>query len=289
MYVRLCLMSLTWSAGMVCGRILGELVSAPATLSAIRFIIAAAVMVPVLPWRGVPESFSWRNRVGLVTISVASAAFSYFYFLGVAEVNAVGTALVIALNPVLVVIVASFILKEHLGAMRWAGVLLCFAGGLVVVSGGQLGNIFSLDRGTLYLLGCTLSWAVYSLVGKIVLYRFPVLFAVWVGMIVGAMLLLIVALLTEPVHEVLLMPAKGWAALLFIGVFVSAMSYIWYYQGISAIGASRASIFINLVPVFTAIIAWLSLGEVPHQAQFVGGAVVLLGLWLVNRPVSKDG
>ena len=280
-------MSLTWSVGMVCGRILGELVSAPATLSAIRFIIAAAVMVVVAPWRGLPESFSWRNRVGLATISIASAAFSYFYFLGIAEVNATGAALVIALNPVLVVIAASFILKEHLGGLRWAGVSLCFAGGLVVMSGGQLGNVFSPEKGTLYLLGCTLSWAVYSLVGKIVLSRLPVLFAVWVGMIVGAMLLLIVAILTEPMHEVFLMPTRGWAALLFIGVFVSAMSYIWYYQGISALGASRASNFINLVPVFTAIVAWLSLGEVPHQAQFVGGVVVLLGLWLVNRPVAK--
>ena len=281
-------MSLIWAVGMVCGRILGEIISAPATLSAIRFIIAAVVMVAVRPWRGLPEHFSWRNRVGMVTISFASAAFSYFYFLGIAEVNAVGSALVIALNPVLVAVAAAFILHERLGSLRWLGVVLCFVGGLVVVSGGSLDNVFSPDRGTMYLLGCTVSWAVYSIVGKLVLNKMPVLFAVWTGMIVGALMLLLVAMFTEPVHQVLLMPMRGWLALVFIGVFVSAVSYIWYYQGMDAVGPSKASNFINLMPVFTAVIAWISLGETPHQAQFIGGAIVLFGLWLVNRPAASD-
>lgn len=288
LYLRLGMMSVIWGMGMVCGRILGELVEAPATLSAIRFAIAAIVMMVVRPWRGLPEHFNWRNRVGLITISFASAAFSYFYFLGVARVNAVGTALVIALNPVLVAVVASFIMHEHLGKWRWLGVVLSFIGGLVVVGGGNPAAVLNLDQGSVYLLGCALSWAVYSLVGKIVLAKLPVLFAVWVGMVAGAVMLFIFALFTEPMYTVLYMPASGWVSLLFIAVFVSAVSYIWYYQGIAALGASRAANFINLVPVAAAIIGWLALGEVPHQYQFVGGAIVLFGLWLVNHSGKQE-
>lgn len=288
LYLRLGMMSIIWALGMVCGRILGELVEAPATLSAIRFTIAAIVMMVVRPWRGLPDHFNWRNRVGLITISLASAAFSYFYFLGVARVNAVGTALVIALNPVLVAVIASVVLHEHLGRWRWLGVVLSFLGGLVVVSGGDLTALLNLDEGSLYLLGCTFSWTVYSLVGKVVLTRLSVLFAVWVGMVVGAVMLFVFAFFTEPMHIVLDMPASGWVSLLFIGVFVSAVSYIWYYRGIAVLGASRAANFINLVPVATALVGWLFLDEVPHQYQYVGGSIVLVGLWLVNRSGKRQ-
>ena len=89
--------------------------------------------------------------------------------------------------------------------------------------------------------------------------------------------------------------AHGWLALAVLALGASVLAYVFFNQGIEQIGASRASSFINLVPVITAGLAFALLGERPDFSQLLGSAVILLGVslsqygwpkWLTTRVTS---
>ncbi len=75
---------------------------------------------------------------------------------------------------------------------------------------------------------------------------------------------------------------KSWAALSYLGIFGTALGFTWYYRGITAIGASRAGIFINMVPVFGVLLSWLILAETFKPSVITGGLLVLGGVMLAN-------
>ena len=78
----------------------------------------------------------------------------------------------------------------------------------------------------------------------------------------------------------------AWAAVGLIGVFGTAWSFVWFYEGVRAIGPARASVFINLVPVAAITLGVLLLGEPLEMSMLVGGVLVVAGIWILNRQKS---
>ena len=76
---------------------------------------------------------------------------------------------------------------------------------------------------------------------------------------------------------------SAWAALLFLGVVCSGVAYVFWFDALERLPASRVGAFLYLEPLFTvAVAAWL-LGETIRLGTMLGGAIILLGIWLVNR------
>jgi drug/metabolite transporter (DMT)-like permease len=78
-----------------------------------------------------------------------------------------------------------------------------------------------------------------------------------------------------------------WANLAYLGVCGTALGFFWYYRGIKKIGAMRAGVFINLVPLFALLLAWLLLDETIHPVVLGGGILVLTGVTLTNSAETK--
>ena len=74
-----------------------------------------------------------------------------------------------------------------------------------------------------------------------------------------------------------------WGNILFLGVVATGVAFTWYYAGIRAIGAARAGIFINLVPVFTIALSMLIMGERLSLLQLICCAVILLGVMISQQ------
>jgi drug/metabolite transporter (DMT)-like permease len=176
--------------------------------------------------------------------------------------------------------------RETLGWRRAFGAVAALAGALLVIAGGEnIGAVFSGEVGgdELYFVGCAFCWAAYSLLNK----RLPgtPLKMVWLASVFGALMLAAPAIIAEELLSHLPeFPAVVWAAVVFTGLFSSAFAYLWYYQGIAAIGAARAANFYYLTPLAVAVFAWIILGEKIRPIQALGGALVLLGVYVVNRP-----
>ena len=81
--------------------------------------------------------------------------------------------------------------------------------------------------------------------------------------------------------------AGAWLGIAYAGVFAIAIAYLLWYRGVRAIGQSRTSVYLNLVPVIALVAAWFWLEELPTPQQLVGAGVILGGVVLARRPLRR--
>jgi len=79
---------------------------------------------------------------------------------------------------------------------------------------------------------------------------------------------------------------KGWAAILVLGIFGSGLAYIAWYDALQALPASQLGVFLNIEPLVTTLLAALLLNEAITVLVLLGGAIIIVGIYLVNRAPS---
>ncbi|MGB5254085.1 MAG: DMT family transporter, partial [Sedimenticolaceae bacterium] len=174
----------------------------------------------------------------------------------------------------------------HLGWFRGLGIALSVAGAMIVIGRGDIFGLLAGQVGTgeLLLLGCVVSWVAYTLIGRRVLRGLSPLVAVSYASVVGTVLLGLVTLSQGGIGLAAMQDLQVWLNIAYLAVFGTVLAFVWFYKGVQALGASRAAQFINLVPVSGVCLgAWL-LDEPVTWSLLSGGLLVLLGLWLTNRP-----
>ena len=137
------------------------------------------------------------------------------------------------------------------------------------------------------IFGCVLSWVAYSLIGKSAMESVTPLVAVAYACAMGALALFIPALLEGLAGGLTQYSPSAWFGILYLGFFGSALGFSWYYEGIKAMGPSRAGIFINIVPVSSVILAFLILGEPLERSLILGALLVMMGVTLTNAASSR--
>lgn len=282
--------SLFWGGAFVAGKVaLASL--GPLTVAFWRFAVGLAVLAPVWARReGLRLPRSRRDWVGLAALGLTGVvAYNWFFFQGLAVVEPGAAALVITTNPALTALVSAFVLRERLGPVRLTGFGLAAAGALVVLSGGDAGALLRLRLGPgAALLGlAVLCWVAYVVLGKVVMRGVSPLTATTGAFALGLPLLALGAWREAPLASVVAAPPVAWAAVAFMGVFSSALGFLWFYEGVQALGASRASVFIYLVPGFALALSHLLLGEAVTVPKLVGGGLVVAGVCLTNLGAGK--
>ena len=258
----------------------------PFTLAVLRFSVALAAILPIA-LRGYPRSATWR-KLPLSTTAPLGLTGVALYFglqnLGLARTTAAEAGLMSATVPALTALLSTVLLREPLGLRRLAGILASLTGvALVVLSpAGLAGSRGSLE-GDLMILAASLAWAVYTLIGKRVAGRVPDTVLLACTMAIGTLLLLPAAALEPAPVPLPNASASAWLSVLFLGLGGSAASFFCWSAALRRMDASAASIFINLVPVVTIISSALLLHESLLPAQLLGGALVLMGVYLAGR------
>ena len=279
-----------WGGTFIAGRLLAGSVQ-PASAAFLRFAIASLVLLVITRLAGGKLPRPSGKQWFLLILLGATGVFGYniFFFTGLRHITAGRASLIIASTPLVITLLATLFLGEHLTRRRLCGILLSLTGAVVVISNGHPGMILTagFGPGEKALLGCVASWAAYSLIGRLVLKALSPLVAVCYSSIIGTLMLFWPAL-----HEGLLpnlpsLSMTDWACLAYLGVCGTALGFSWYYSGIKRIGAMRAGVFINLVPFFALILAWLLLHETIHPLVLGGGILVLTGVALTNSDGAK--
>ena len=287
-YLKLMLTAVFWGGTFIAGRSLAGSVG-PFSAAFLRFAMASICLLAITMARGGGKvSLNGRQRIGILLLG-ATGVFAYnsFFFRGLAMINAGRASLIIACNPVLITMMAAWMFRERLGPVRLAGTLLSVGGALVVITRGDLGQIFSggIGWGETMIFGCVVSWVAYSLIGKVVLQDISPLTAVTYSALVGAVLLLPAALAEGMASDLGRYRWTDWVSLAYLGFFGTVLGFVWYYQGIARIGPGRASLFINFVPVSAIILAWAILDEPVTISLLAGALMVSGGVYLTNsRP-----
>jgi drug/metabolite transporter (DMT)-like permease len=240
----------------------------------------------------VPENF--RQLAGLFSLGLTGVfLYNAIFFTGLKLTTATSGALIVAINPLLTAVLSALWLREKVSVTQAAGLLISLFGVAIVIAKGSLAVVanLSFNRGDLIMLGAPLCWALYSILGKKVLSRFTPLAATAYASVFGASLLVPAALLE---HALIGggMPgfsALGWLAVLQLALLGTVVGFVWWYQGVQLIGTARAAAFVNLVPLFGALLAALFLHEEVIGAQLWGGLMVIFGVYWGSRQKRVTG
>ncbi len=286
-YLRLAAVPAIWGGTFIAGRVLA--LALPATVgSLLRFLVASTVLL-LAAWTIEGRLPRLDRRQLLATLALgATGIFAYnLFFLGaLGRLPASRTSLIVALNPVVTIAAAAWLLDERLSGWRWLGVAAALAGVWIVVSRGDpLGPVSgAIGPGELMMFGAVCAWAAYTLIGRTVLGDLTPLAASAYASLSGTAMLAIVAVpdLSRLGWQVL--SGQVVAAVLYLGVLGTGVAFVWYYRAVKELGPARTVIFNNLVPVFGATFGVVLLGEPLSASMLAGGAIAVAGVMLVSRP-----
>lgn len=288
-YAKLTATALLWGGTFIAGRKLAQEMPV-LVVAAGRFALAAALLL-LVAWRmegGLPRLT--RSQLAATAALGLTGIFLYniFFFGALGNIPAGRAALVVALNPIVTAMAAAFLLRERLTSMKWTGIALAFIGATIVITRGDLAGAMhditqSLGRGELLMLGGVFAWAAYTLVGRTALKQLSPIAATTYAALWGCLFLSLGA--TWQLGDVQWSGLGWWslAAVVYLAAFGTVIGFIWYYEGVKALGPSRAAVFNNLVPVFGIALAALLLGEPVLWSMVVGGVLVAAGVTLTNR------
>jgi drug/metabolite transporter (DMT)-like permease len=285
-YLLLTLTVLFWSGNMVVGRGIRADVP-PLALAFWRWAIAFLLVLP-LAWPHFKAQWpllrqAWKPIVLLGLLGVGS--YNTFAYIALQYTSATNAVLLNSFIPVVTIAISWAFLGKHLRRLEGLGVVISLCGALTIIARGDPAILAHLDlnTGDVWMLGAVLAWAIYT-VGL-----------AWRPAGVHPMLML--AAMTA-VGLAALLPAWLWemaqgrqinvnpgalAALAYVGIFPSFLGYIFYNRGVAEIGASKASLFIHLMPVFGTILSAIFLAEIPHWYHYLGICLIFSGIWLTMK------
>ncbi len=285
-YLRLLLTAFIWGGTFVAGRLLAGHAQ-PFAASFWRFAMASACLVWLVRRKqgGLP-SLTPKGWIG-VSLLGATGIFAYnaCFFTGLQTVPAGRAAVIVAMNPVCIALFAALFFKEGLSRLKLAGITLSVSGAITAISRGDIPSLFThaISWGDLFIFGCVASWVAYSLLGKRMMHSLTPLAAVTYSCLTGTLMLLPFAVAEGMLSQVAGYPPQTWLAFAYLGVLGTVVGFTWFYEGVKAIGASKAGVFINFVPVTAILSGWLLLGEPVSSSLLLGGVLVVSGVYLTNR------
>jgi len=284
----LLLVTLIWGNSFIAIKQVVQFVT-PLELVTVRFVpvafIFAAWLLPAR-WREMARLVreeSWR----LVLLGLTGAVL-YNTFLGWGETRVpAGTAsLIIALNPAFAYTLSVLALGEPFRWQRALGMAVAFGGLFVIVRWGS-GRPIAVDEiGYPFItMLAPLCWAVYTILGKSVVARHPPLLVTGASMIFAGLFSLIFvspALLAQAPS----LPASFWWAVLFLAVPCTVFAFVVWFGALERMPAGRVVGFVYLVPMFAVAFGRILLDEPLTLALVVGAAILIGGVWLVQRKVA---
>lgn len=285
LYVKLIAMTVIWGGTFISGRIITQFLG-PFSAAFCRYAIATALLIALTRWvEGRLPLLQFRQWPSIVLLGLTGVfAYNALFFFGLEQVPASRASLIITTNPTVIALGAAVVFRHTLTPIRLAGIGLGLLGAATVITDGLPWLIFQgVSRDDLYLVGCVLSWAAYSLLGKAVMVDLSPFAAITYACLVGTPLLLGPALREGLIADAIAAPPVVWLHVLYLAALGTVAAFYWYYQGLQQLGPARASIFINFVPVVAVTLAALVLGEPLSPSLMVGGGLVVLGIFLTNR------
>ncbi len=188
--------------------------------------------------------------------------------------------------PIFIAILGWLVLKEKLNWFQALGILMAAFGVLLVVTHGNLSSLVSGKFGTpgdILILISAPNWAVFTILSRRGLKTYPAALMMFYVMAFGWLFSSVLFLAGQGWGSIPNIATDGWLAIGFLGVFCSGLAYIFWYDALKVLPVAQVGTFLYIEPVVTVIVSFLLLNEKISLAGILGGAVILLGVWLVNH------
>ncbi|PHM36308.1 DMT family transporter [Xenorhabdus innexi] len=292
-YIKLTIVSMIWGGTFIAGRFISSDTSSLLSAS-VRFILAAFVLIIVIAFS--KKGFIKINKSQIASITMLGFFGIYVYnlcfFYGLKYIDASRASLIVAINPAVIATVSYFLFKEKMSTIKTVGISFCLFGAGIVIIGNNLSTLLSNKGdmiGDISILGCVISWVIYSVFGRKTINEIGALYTVAYSVIAGALMLTVTALVTGDINSAALisLSMSDLISLIYLGVVGSAIAYVLYYDGIGKIGATRAGVFIALNPLTAILGGVLFLHEKFTVSICIGGILIIAGIAMTNKKTAK--
>lgn len=278
--------NLFWAGNYVFGKyVIAEMTPLWITLS--RWVLALLFLFPIAHilekpvWKMVRKE--WLSLLGMGILGVIF--YNLILYTALEYTTATNAALVNALSPSVIVIFSFFLLQERISGIQAAGVIFSLLGALLILTQGNLSQILTTgyNKGDLLMVAAVVVWTLYSILGKRLKTVPPITATAVSGLFATVMMTPFALRQGIDLARIGTLTVIG---ILYIAIFASVFSFVFWNISVRAIGASQAGVSMNLIPVFTAIISSIS-GNKITGAQVWGGLLVFSGVYLTTGMLDR--
>jgi drug/metabolite transporter (DMT)-like permease len=278
----LLLTSFLWGGNFVYSKFLvGH--ATPITLTILRWTIAIFVFFPMLKNNREKMLPSKSSILPLFLMGVSGVVFfNIFQFLAIENTSSINTGLISTLNPLSIAVSSALFLHERIKFRQLLAMLLSLVGVLIVLSKGSLDRILLLhfNNGDLWMIAAVIMWGIYSVCGKWAMKKVAPMTATFYSGVFGVVMLLPFNLNNFQITNIDL---PFILALIYTGIVSTVVCMLLWNIGVQKIGATKAGIFLNFNPIFTAILAFFILQEKMSLAELTGSIIVITGCLLFYK------
>ncbi len=286
-YTFLVLATLFWSGNFIVGKFATLFEIPPLTLNFYRWVMVWIILIPftfkeILHKKiYIKENWLLISFMGIITISTFNSVV-YFALNYTQVINAV---LMLAGIPAVVMILSSIMKIEKANIFQLAGLILSIIGVGTIISNADIQKILSLNfnKGDLWMLVCVLSWSLYSTLLKKKKFELSQFTFIQLMVTVGIIFLIPQYFYEQSVGLEISINKFFIAILLYVVIFPAIAAYYCWQKAIELIGPNRSAIFVQLMPLFSALMAILIFKEKFQLYHFIGGTFILTGIYLSNR------
>ncbi len=283
--VLLALAGLCWSGTHVIGRAMADHVP-PFGATFVRWFVPVLILLPFAePYLRRDWSLIKRHWLILLLLGLPGGpVFSGLQFIGLQYTTATNASLMNSVSPVLIAAMGVLIFRDRISALLALGIATSLAGVVVVVMRGDLAVLLglSLNKGDLILIANQACWALYSacLRLKPAIHWLSFLFLICLFSAIGVIPFRLWEIQQGHVFHADWLTA---GALAYMAIFPGMVAFACYNVGIERIGANRAGAFTHLIPIYSATLAMIFLGEVLQLYHVAGFVLILAGVTLAAR------
>ncbi|HET6272973.1 MAG TPA: DMT family transporter [Bacteroidota bacterium] len=276
-----------WGASFIATKLALEEV-APMTIIWLRFGIGVVILGLFGITRKELSMVSLREFGYLAGLGFVGITFhQWLQANGLVTAQATTTAWIVSTTPIFIALLGWVFLKEKLGGIAIGGIALATLGVLLVVSKGDMNAVWRGGFGThgdVLVLISAPNWAVFSILSRRGLRTFSATNMMFHVMTLGWFFTGLLVWAGDGLSDMHTVSLQGWTSIAFLGIFCSGLAYIFWYDALKAIPASRVGVLLYLEPLVAVGVAAALLHEVVTIPVLFGGAAILLGVWLVHRP-----
>ena len=286
-YLFLILAALFWSGNFIVGKFATLFEIPPLTLNVFRWISVWFLLIPFtykeiyynIPY--IKKNWLVISFMGVITISTFNSV--VYYALNYTQV--INAVLVLAAIPAATIVLTSLMKIEKTNIFQLLGLFLSIIGIGSIISNGEIQNIISLsfNKGDVWMLVCVITWSLYSTLLKKHKFKFSQFTLIQLMVTVGILFLIPQFFYEKSIGVEVNFNKAFFIILFYVVVFPAIAAYYCWQKGIEIIGPNRATMFVQLMPLFSAILAIIIFKEKFELYHFAGASFILTGIYLSNR------
>ena len=286
-YIYLIIATSLWAGNILAAKIAHSIMLEPIKLSFYRNIITILILLP-FAIRKLIQNYKiyLKNYKIIILLSILSVSvFNTFLNIALTSSSVISSSIFPAFAPSLIILITFILYKVKIKFIQSIGVSISFIGFIIIVLRGDYQNLSQLNfvTGDLWMSCAVISWALYSVILKKIPKNFDTIVFLFLIFFIGNIIIIPFFIVESDYINLFVRDKFSWLIIFYVGIGPALISYLLWIKSIKIIGASKSGLFLNLIPIFSALISIVFLNETIKLFHIVGALLIFLGIYIVSK------